>query len=63
MAVATFFRAEALTTESKTNFIRDVWDRLERIPGGKLLYSRMIGRLAPYTGTIGAVVQELGDGY
>ncbi|MBW2551278.1 MAG: DUF4442 domain-containing protein [Deltaproteobacteria bacterium] len=40
-----------------------VWDRLERIPGGKLLYSRMVGRLAPYTGTIGAVVQELGDGY
>ena len=63
MAVTTFFRAEALTTESKRNFIREVWDRLERIPGGKLLYSRMIGRLAPYTGTIGAVVQELGPGY
>jgi len=63
MAVTTIFRAEALTTESKTNFIRDVWDRLERIPGGKLLYSRMIGRLAPYTRTIGAVVQELGPGY
>ena len=63
MAVTTFFRAEALTTESKTNFIRDVWDRLERVPGGKLLYSRLVGRLAPYTGSIGAVVQELGDGY
>ncbi|MBW2225269.1 MAG: DUF4442 domain-containing protein [Deltaproteobacteria bacterium] len=34
MAVTSFFRAEALTTESKTNFIREVWDRLERIPGG-----------------------------
>jgi acyl-coenzyme A thioesterase PaaI-like protein len=63
MAIATFLRAESLTTESKTNFIREVWDRLERVPGGKLLYSRMIGRLAPYTATIGAVVQELGDGY
>ena len=63
MAVATFFRAEALTTESKTNFIRDVWDRLEGIPGGKLLYSRMIGRLAPYTGTIGARVVELRPGH
>jgi acyl-coenzyme A thioesterase PaaI-like protein len=63
MAITTFLRAESLTTESKTNFIREVWDRLERVPGGKLLYSRMIGRLAPYTGTIGAVIQELGEGY
>jgi acyl-coenzyme A thioesterase PaaI-like protein len=63
MAVTTFFRAEAFTSESKTNFTRDVWNRLEGIPGGKLLYSRIVGRLAPYTGTIGAVVQELRDGY
>ena len=63
MAISTLLRAESLTTESNTNFIREVWDRLERVPGGKLLYSRMIGRLAPYTGTIGAVVQELGEGY
>ena len=63
MAVTTLFRAEALTTESKTNLIRDVWNRLEGIPGGKLLYSRVVGRLAPYTRTIGAVVQELGQGY
>ena len=63
MAVTSFFRAEALTTESKTNFIRVAWDRLERVPGGKLLYSRMVGRLAPYTGSMGAVVQELSEGY
>jgi len=63
MAVTTFFRAEALTTESKINFIRVAWDRLERVPGGKLLYSRMVGRLAPYTGSMGAVVQELSCGY
>jgi len=63
MAVTTFFRSEALTTESKTNFIREAWNRLERVPGGKLLYSRMVGRLAPYTGSMGAVVQELSEGY
>ena len=63
MAVTSFFRAEALTTESKTNVIRTAWDRLGGIPGGKLLFSRIIGRLAPYTGSIGAVVQELAPGY
>jgi len=60
---ATFLRAEALTTESKTNFIRDVWNRLEGIPGGKRLYSRVVGTLAPYTGSMGAQVEELRRGY
>ncbi len=63
MAVSTFFRTEALTTESKRNFIRDVWNRLERVPGGKRLYSRLVGQMAPYTSSISAVVQELGEGY
>lgn len=63
MALTTLFRAEALTTESKTNFIRAAWDRVGKVPGGKYLFSRIVGRLAPYTGTIGAVVQDLGDGH
>jgi len=63
MAMTAFLRAEALTTESKKNVIREAWDRLHAVPGGKLLYSRIIGRLAPYTSTIGAVVQELRGGY
>ncbi len=63
MAFATFLRAEALATESKTNFIREAWDRFERIPGGKRVFSRIVGTVAPYTATIGAVVQELGPGY
>jgi uncharacterized protein (TIGR00369 family) len=63
MAVTTFLRAEALTTETKTNVVRAAWDRLEKIPGGRHVFSRLIGRLAPYTGTLGAVVRELGDGY
>jgi acyl-coenzyme A thioesterase PaaI-like protein len=63
MAVTTFFSAEALTTESRTNIVREAWDKLVEIPGGKHIFSRLIGRLAPYTGTIGAVVRELDDGY
>jgi acyl-coenzyme A thioesterase PaaI-like protein len=63
MAVTTFFRAEALATETKTNVVREAWDRLVKIPGGRRVFSHLLGRLAPYTGTMGAVVQELGNGY
>jgi len=63
MAVTTFLGAEALTTETKINVVRAAWDRLGKFPGGNHIFSRMIGRLAPYTATMGAVVRELHEGY
>jgi len=45
------------------NVIRDQWDLLSRFPGGKLLFSKAVGRVAPYTGTIGARVEELTRGF
>lgn len=39
------------------------WRRLSRVPFGRTLFSVLIGRMAPYTGTIGARIQELGPGY
>lgn len=39
------------------------WKRLSRVPFGRTLFSMMIGRVVPYTGSIGARCEELGPGY
>jgi acyl-coenzyme A thioesterase PaaI-like protein len=48
--------------ENAASMIRQAWDTLSRVPMGRVAFSRMIGRLAPYTGTIGAVVVALEKG-
>lgn len=63
MAIATRFNTKALTTESPVNVVRSMWDRLSPLPGGKLVFSRLVGMMAPYTGSMKARVAELRQGY
>lgn len=45
------------------NFLRHAWDLLSSMPGGRMVFSRLVGRMAPYTGSIHANVTVLRAGY
>lgn len=49
--------------EAPSPFIRALWNRLQHLPGGKYAFSRIIGRVAPYTGTIRPSVRALRHGH
>jgi uncharacterized protein (TIGR00369 family) len=42
--------------------LRRIWETLASVPGGKRLFSRVLGLINPYTGALGAEIVELGPG-
>jgi acyl-coenzyme A thioesterase PaaI-like protein len=45
------------------NPLRKAWDTLRHVPGGRTIFSKMIGETAPYSGTLGAQVEKLERGH
>ncbi len=43
--------------------LQKTWDNLKKLPKGGLLFGRLVGRLAPYTGTIKPEVLQLERGH
>lgn len=52
-----------IDTEKTGELIRSTWARLSALPGGKRAFSKLIGTLAPYTGSIDPLVLELSPGH
>lgn len=49
--------------DARGNPLRTLWDRLSAVPGGRTVFSLLVGRAAPYTGTIRAKVVTLRQGH
>ena len=48
---------------SPESIIRKQWETWSGRPGGKKVFSFLLGRVVPYTGSMGATVEELRPGY
>ena len=48
---------------SSPSSILQLWSVLKSVPGGGVMMGRLIGRMAPYTGTIKPEIEQLDVGY
>jgi acyl-coenzyme A thioesterase PaaI-like protein len=55
--------ATSMKFDANGETLMSLWSRVNKLPGGKYIFSKIAGRLAPYTATIGAIVQDIRPGY
>jgi len=48
---------------SPESIIRQQWEKWSGRPAGKRIFSMLLGRIVPYTGSMGATVEEIRPGY
>ncbi|HIA73306.1 MAG TPA: DUF4442 domain-containing protein [Gemmatimonadetes bacterium] len=53
----------ARTQESPGTRLRALWTRLSRLPGGRWIFSKILGWMVPYTGKLGATILTLEPGH
>ena len=46
----------------KLSNIKGIWGKLSALPGGRFIFSKLVGQMVPYTGTISPYVLEFGQG-
>ncbi|MEY2931204.1 MAG: hypothetical protein RL033_1953 [Pseudomonadota bacterium] len=54
---------QELRSRSASQWIRDGWERLQYLPGGRRIFDRLLGLAIPYTGALGAQVLSLESGH
>lgn len=54
--------AEMFSIKPDGESLMKMWTLAEKMPGGAALFSKVVGRMAPYSGTIGARVADLAPG-
>lgn len=54
---------KSLSALARPSSLRTLWGYLRNVPGGGVVLGRLVGRMAPYTGTIRPEVLALEPGY